>query len=243
VRTRCALHGGDHCTALLVTAARSPAAGAHSRPCKGDGTQAGGQWTLPQHGHRRPEQVRAPGARRICACRCRRSARPPHLAPSHDGRPPDLSIFVTLCARCRLTKTFSTLSFITVGDKYGAKEKGSSRFLGKQFQTVGTKAGRTANTYFTSMCPRPAAMPVAATRCNASPLTSAALRAALHAEEFRVLHGSYADTQPQRYNQTQPRDKRKKGFLSGDARKRDMAMNTTMGVIMGETFHKVCVAC
>jgi hypothetical protein len=26
--------------------------------------------------------------------------------------------------------------------------------------------------------------------------------------------------------------------LAGDARKRDMAMNTTMGVIMGETFHK-----
>ena len=61
-----------------------------------------------------------------------------------------------------MTKTFSTLSFITVGDKYGQKEKGSSRFLGKQFQTVGAKAGRTANTYFTSLCPRPAAMSVAA---------------------------------------------------------------------------------
>lgn len=69
----------------------------------------------------------------------------------------------------------------------------------------------------------------------ATRLTSLAI-----AEEFRVLHGSYADTQPERYNQTQPRDKRKKGFLSGDARKRDMAMNTTMGVIMGETFAKVC---
>jgi len=56
-----------------------------------------------------------------------------------------------------------------------------------------------------------------------------------------VLLGKYADTQPQKYNATQPRDKRKKGFLSGDARKRDMAMNTTMGTIMGETFSKVCL--
>jgi len=61
------------------------------------------------------------------------------------------------------------------------------------------------------------------------------------AEEFRVLLGKYTDTQPQKYNATQPRDKRKKGFLSGDARKRDMAMNTTMGTIMGETFLKVCL--
>ena len=34
-------------------------------------------------------------------------------------------------------------------------------------------------------------------------------------EEFQVLHGKYTDTQPQRYNETQPREKRKKGFLSG----------------------------
>ena len=34
-------------------------------------------------------------------------------------------------------------------------------------------------------------------------------------EEFQVLLGKYADTQPQRYLQTQPREKRKKGFLSG----------------------------
>jgi len=54
----------------------------------------------------------------------------------------------------RLTKTFSTLSFITVGDKYGQKPYKATRFAGKQFQTVFPKAGRTANTYFTS--PRPA---------------------------------------------------------------------------------------
>jgi hypothetical protein len=35
------------------------------------------------------------------------------------------------------------------------------------------------------------------------------------AEEFLVLHGKYTDTQPQRYLETQPIDKRKKGFLSG----------------------------
>ncbi len=35
------------------------------------------------------------------------------------------------------------------------------------------------------------------------------------AEEFRVLHGKYSDTQPQRYLETQPMDKRKRGFLSG----------------------------
>lgn len=63
---------------------------------------------------------------------------------------PDLSLCYV-----RLTKTFSTLSFITVGDKYGQKEKDSSRFGGKQFKTVGTKQGRTANTYFTSMSPLP----------------------------------------------------------------------------------------
>ena len=34
-------------------------------------------------------------------------------------------------------------------------------------------------------------------------------------EEFQVLLGKYADTQPQRYLQTQPREKRKQGFLSG----------------------------
>ncbi len=59
----------------------------------------------------------------------------------------------------RLTKTFSTLSFITVGDKYGQKPYKATRFAGKQFQTVFPKAGRTANTYFTS--PRPLA------RCTA----------------------------------------------------------------------------
>jgi hypothetical protein len=38
------------------------------------------------------------------------------------------------------------------------------------------------------------------------------------AEEFLVLHGKYSDTQPQRYLETQPIDKRKKGFLSGRRR-------------------------
>jgi len=54
--------------------------------------------------------------------------------------------------RCRLTKTFSTLSFITVGDKYGQKQERSTRFGGKQFATTFPKQGRTANTYFTSEC-------------------------------------------------------------------------------------------
>jgi hypothetical protein len=50
----------------------------------------------------------------------------------------------------RLTKTFSTLSFVTVGDKYGQTPYKAPRLSGKQFQTVGLKQGRTANTYFTS---------------------------------------------------------------------------------------------
>jgi len=106
----------------------------------------------------------------------------------------------------RLTKTFSTLSFITVGDKYGQKPYKATRFAGKQFQTVFPKAGRTANTYFT--------------------------------KEFRVLQGKYSDTQPQRYLETQPMEKRKRGFLSGDARKRDLSMNATMSVILGDTYNK-----
>lgn len=40
-------------------------------------------------------------------------------------------------------------------------------------------------------------------------------------KEFQVIGGDYASTQPQRYLKTQPRDLRKKGFLSGDASKRD----------------------
>ena len=71
-----------------------------------------------------------------------------------------LSFFVCCPAHCvhrspppdrRLTKTFSTLSFVTVGDKYGQTPYKAPRFSGKQFQTVGLKQGRTANTYFTSL--------------------------------------------------------------------------------------------
>ncbi len=50
-------------------------------------------------------------------------------------------------------------------------------------------------------------------------------------KEFQVMTGKYSDSQPQRYSQTQPRDTRKKGFLSGDAAKRDEGMNSMVCVV------------
>ena len=53
-----------------------------------------------------------------------------------------------------------------------------------------------------------------------------------------MLGGKYEETQPTRYRVTQPRDGRKKGFLSGDAQKRDMCMNTCMNAIQTQTITK-----
>jgi hypothetical protein len=53
-----------------------------------------------------------------------------------------------------------------------------------------------------------------------------------------LLGGKYEETQPTRYRVTQPRDGRKKGFLSGDAQKRDMCMNTCMNAIQTQTITK-----
>lgn len=104
-----------------------------------------------------------------------------------------------------MTKTFSTLSFINVGDPYGKRERQNDRYLGKQMATKFPKEGKVDNAFFS---------------------------------KFLLLAGKFADTQPIRYLEREPPDKRKKGFLSGDARKRDMAMNATMGNIMSDTITK-----
>lgn len=54
------------------------------------------------------------------------------------------------------------------------------------------------------------------------------------AAEYPLLGGVYQETQPTRYRITQPRDKRKSGFLSQDASKRDVCMNMTMNTIQNQ---------
>mmetsp|Transcript_43770 Transcript_43770/g.103098 ORF Transcript_43770/g.103098 Transcript_43770/m.103098 type:complete len:323 (+) Transcript_43770:61-1029(+) len=56
--------------------------------------------------------------------------------------------------------------------------------------------------------------------------------------EYPLLGGVYQETQPTRYRITQPRDKRKSGFLSQDASKRDVCMNMTMNTIQNQTIIK-----
>jgi hypothetical protein len=101
-------------------------------------------------GHQRRWGSPRCGTSPACTIQCSWTARTGELA---RACPFSCAALRTKCRSppdCRLTKTFSTLSFVTVGDKYGQTPYKAPRFSGKQFQTVGLKQGRTANTYFTS---------------------------------------------------------------------------------------------
>jgi len=92
-----------------------------------------------------------------------------------------------------LRGVFSTPTYTSIGDPYGKKSSKDSRFGGNQFKADFPKQG----------------------------LSGALPNNALFAREHTWLFGNEKYVDRTMYIKTQPRDERKKGFLSSDARRRD----------------------